>query len=224
MVKVLVVEDDKDLNAVVVRYLRDQAGFDASGCSDPEEAEDALDSGHYDIIISDIMMPGMDGYEFARRVRSVDANIPIIFMTARDDFESKKEGFSAGIDDYMVKPINLDELVFRMKALLRRSHIASEKRLTVGNLVLDAEAVSATVDGEDVPVTLREFQLLFKFLSYPNKTFSRSRLMEEFWDEESDASFRAVDVYITKLRDKFSSCDGFHIQTVHGLGYKAVLS
>jgi DNA-binding response OmpR family regulator len=177
----------------------------------------------YDLIISDIMMPGTNGYEFAETVRGINKTIPILFMTARDDFASKQKGFQAGIDDYMVKPVNMDELVLRVGALLRRANIASEKKLTAGSLVMDADAMTAAVDGEDIPVTVREFNILYKLLSYPKRTFSRAQLMDEFWGLESETSLRAVDVYITKLRDKFSGCDGFKIVTVHGLGYKAVL-
>jgi DNA-binding response OmpR family regulator len=145
-------------------------------------------------------------------------------MTARDDMDSKQKGYHAGIDDYMVKPIELTELVLRVGALLRRANIASEKKLTVGNLTLTADENAATIDGEDTPITVREFNILFKLLSYPKKTFSRAQLMDEFWGVDSDTSLRAVDVYINKLRDKFSECDGFKIVTVHGLGYKAVLN
>lgn len=177
----------------------------------------------YDLIISDIMMPGIDGFEFATTVRDINRSIPILFMTARDDIGSKQKGFRAGIDDYMVKPIEMDELVLRVGALLRRANIANEKQLTVGGLIMDADAMTATVDGEEIPVTVREFNILYKLLSYPKHTFSRAQLMDEFWGIESETSLRSVDVYITKLRDKFSGCEDFKIVTVHGLGYKAVL-
>ena len=169
-------------------------------------------------------MPEVDGFEFAETVRRVNKAIPILFMSARDDLPAKQRGFRLGIDDYMVKPIELDELILRIRALLRRAHIEMERRLTVGNLTLDADAVTATVAGQEIPVTTREFNILYKLLSYPNKTFSRAQLMDEFWDVDSETSLRAVDVYITKLRDKFSGCDGFAIKTVRGLGYKAVLA
>lgn len=144
-------------------------------------------------------------------------------MSAKDDLPSKQKGFQLGIDDYMVKPIQLDELLLRVRALLRRANIEMERKLVIGNLELDADAMSATVDGEEIPVTTREFNILYKLLSYPKKTFSRAQLMDEFWGIDSETSLRAVDVYITKLRDKFSDCDGFEIKTVRGLGYKAVL-
>jgi len=222
MIHILVVEDDKKLNQIVCAQLTD-SGYTVKGCLNPAEAYDLMYGSLFDLIISDIMMPQIDGYEFAETVRSLNKTIPILFMTARDDIASKQKGFRAGIDDYMVKPIDLDELVLRVAALLRRAHIMEEKKLTIGNLILDADELSANVDGAEIPTTLREFHILFKLLSYPKKTFSRAQLMDEFWGLDSETSLRAVDVYITKLRDKFSCCDGFQIVTVHGLGYKAVL-
>lgn len=223
MFQILVVEDDRELNKTVCSYL-DQNGYQATGCLDANAAYDAMYGGSlFDLILSDIMMPGIDGFEFAKTVREFNQEIPILFMTARDDFASKQRGFRAGIDDYMVKPIDLDELLLRIQALLRRAKIAASKRLEVGSLVLDADELSATVDGEDVPLTVREFNLLYKLLSYPKKTFTRSQLMEEFWDGDTSSGPRTVDVYITKLRSKFATCKDFEIVTVHGLGYKAVL-
>ena len=222
MIHILVVEDDAQLNRIVCTYLNDH-GYTAKGCLNAHDAYDTMYNALFDLIISDIMMPDIDGYEFAESVRNINKTIPILFMTARDDITSKQKGFRAGIDDYMVKPIDLDELILRIEALLRRANIMQSKALTVGNLTMDADAMAATIDDEETPMTVREFNILFKLLSYPNKTFSRSQLMDEFWGVESDASLRAVDVYINKLRDKFSECGGFKIVTVHGLGYKAVL-
>ena len=222
MINILVVEDDLKLNQIVCTHLTEE-GYAVKGCMNPEEAYDEMYGSLFDIIISDIMMPGIDGFEFAETVRSLNTTVPILFMTARDDIASKQKGFSSGIDDYMVKPIDLNELVMRITALLRRANIMEEKKLVVGNLALDADELSANVADEEIPVTVREFNILFKLLSYPKKTFSRAQLMDEFWGLDSDTSLRAVDVYITKLRDKFSVCDGFQIVTVHGLGYKAVL-
>lgn len=222
MFKVLVVEDDRELCHTVCSYLM-QNGYEAKGCLSADEAYDAMYGGDlFDIILSDIMMPGVDGFEFAHTVRKLNQEIPILFMTARDDFASKQRGFKMGIDDYMVKPIDLDELLLRIEALLRRAKIAHSKRLTVGSLTLDAEEHTAYLDGEEIPLTVREFNLLFKLLSYPKKTFTRSQLMDEFWDTASSSGPRAVDVYITKLRDKLSACKDFEIVTVHGLGYKAM--
>lgn len=177
----------------------------------------------FDIIISDIMMPQIDGYEFARTVREMNQEIPILFMTAREDFESKRKGFGAGIDDYMVKPIDLNELALRIEALLRRAKIAANRKISIGKLVLDMEEHSAYIGEDEISLTVREFNILYKLLSYPKKTFTRSQLMDEFWDVESAAGPRVVDVYMTKLRDKFKECKDFEIVTVHGLGYKAVI-
>ncbi len=221
MIHILVLEDDAKLNQAVCTYLND-SGFSAKGCLSANATYDELYNHLYDLIVSDIMMPERDGFEFAESVRRVNKTIPILFMSAKDDLPSKQKGFLLGIDDYMVKPIELDELLLRIRALLRRANIEMERKLTVGNLTLDADAVTATVAGEEVPVTTREFNILYKLLSYPNKP-SRAQLMDEFWGVESGTSLRAVDVYITKLRDKFSGCDGFEIKTVRGLGYKVVL-
>lgn len=223
MIKILIVEDDSKLNQLVCHYLRG-SGYETTGCLNPNEAYNLMYGTFFDLIISDIMMPGIDGFEFAQTIRGLNKNIPILFMSARDDLAAKQKGFRAGIDDYMVKPVDLDELVLRVSALLRRANIMDEKKLTVGNLTLDADAMSAIVEGENIPITLREFNILYKLLSYPSKTFTRAQLMDEFWDVDSETSLRAVDVYITKLRDKFSGCRGFDIITVRGLGYKAVLT
>ena len=223
MINILVLEDDAKLNQTVCTYLND-SGFQAKGCLHANAAYDELYRNLYDLIISDIMLPEIDGFEFAEHVRQVNKHIPILFMSAKDDLPSKQRGFQLGIDDYMVKPIELGELLLRVRALLRRANIEMERKLTVGNMVLDADAMSAAVDGEEVPVTTREFTILYTLRSYPNKTLSRAQLMDEFWGIDSETSLRAVDVYITKLRDKFSGCDGFTIKTVRGLGYKAVLS
>ena len=223
MFKLLVVEDDRELNKTVCSYLN-QNGYEAVGCLSATEAYDVMYGGTLvDLIISDIMMPEIDGFEFAKTVRELNTDIPILFLTARDDFASKQRGFRAGVDDYMVKPIDLDELLLRVEALLRRAKIAHSRRLEVGSLVLDADERTAYVNGVEVPLTVREFNLIYKLLSYPRKTFTRSQLMDEFWDGDSSSGPRTVDVYMTKLRSKFADCGDFEIVTVHGLGYKAVL-
>ena len=221
MVRILVVEDDQRLNRIVCTYLNDN-GFDAKGCTGASEAYDEMYIHLYDCIVSDIMMPGIDGFEFAKTVRDLNRDIPILFMSARDDLPSKRKGFQIGIDDYLVKPFELDELLLRIQALLRRARIEQSHRLETGNLVLDADGLTATVDGREVALTTREFNILYKLLSYPNKTFSRAQLLDEFWGVDTETSLRAVDVYVTKLRDKLSGCNGFKIATVRGLGYKAV--
>ena len=222
MFKILLVEDDKELNQTVCAFLN-QNGYEAIGCLSANEAYDEMYDNVFDLIISDIMMPGIDGYEFARSVRELNEDIPMLFMTARDDFESKRRGFKAGVDDYLVKPVDLDELLLRMGALLRRAKIATSKKIEIGSLVLDAEEHTAYVNDEEINLTVREFNILYKLLSYPKKTFTRTQLMDEFWDAESGSGTRVVDVYMTKIRDKFSECDSFEIVTVHGLGYKAVI-
>ena len=221
MIHVLVVEDDARLNQIVCAGLN-AAGYAAHGCLNAQEAFDLLFAGGIDVIVSDIMMPGTDGFELVSHVRSVNKTIPILLMTARDDMAAKQRGFRAGVDDYMVKPIDVDELLLRIEALLRRARIEAEKRLVIGSVVLDAEEMSAYVDGKEVALTVREFNIIYKLLSYPRRTFSRAQLMDEFWSGETSASLRAVDVYITRIREKFSACEDFKIVTVHGLGYKAV--
>lgn len=223
MFKVLVVEDDRELNRAVCSFLN-QNGYEATGCFCADEAYDAMyGGGLLDLIISDIMMPGTDGFEFAKTVRELNREVPILFMTARDDFAAKQRGFKAGIDDYMIKPIDLDELLLRIGALLRRAGISVSRKLTVGSLTLDVDEHTAYLEEEEIPLTAREFNLIYKLLSYPKKTFTRSQLMDEFWDSDSASGPRTVDVYMTKLRDKFSGCEDFEIVTVHGLGYKAVV-
>lgn len=222
MFKILVVEDDKDLNHAVCSFLN-HSGYEATGCFEANSAYDSMYGNSYDLIISDIMMPGIDGFEFAKTVRGLNEDIPILFMTARDDFASKQRSYRIGIDDYMVKPIDFDELFLRIGALLRRAKIASSHRLEIGKLILDVDERTAVHDGEEIPLTAREFNILYKLLSFPKKTFTRAQLMDEFWDAETNTAPRAVDVYMTKLRDKFSECDEFEIVTVHGLGYKAVI-
>ncbi len=222
MFKILVVEDDKDLCRSVCSFLNG-SGYEAVGCLSAEGAYDEMYKTTFDLIVSDVMMPRIDGFEFAKTVRSLNSDIPILFMTARDDFASKQRGYRIGIDDYMTKPIDLDELFLRIGALLRRSKIASSRRIEVGSFVMDADERSATLDGEEISFTAREFDLLYKLLSYPKKTFTRTQLMDEFWDADSESSTRTVDVYMTKLRSKLSGCTSFEIVTVHGLGYKAVI-
>lgn len=222
MQKILVVEDDSRLNQAVCKYLNDH-GYEGIGVLDATAAYDAMYHTKFDLIISDIMMPDIDGFELAETVRETDKTIPILFMTARDDMPSKSRGYRAGIDDYMVKPINFEELLLHIGALLRRAGIMNNRILTIGNLVMNGEEMTVTINGEDIPVTVREFNILFKLLSYPKRAFSRAQIMEEFWDADSEATLRAVDMYIAKLREKFSDCPEFKIVTVYGMGYKAVI-
>lgn len=222
MFKILVLEDDRELNRTVCTYLNN-SGYEAVGCLNANEAYDALYENMIDLIVSDIMMPGVDGFEFAKNVRDVNSEIPILFMTARDDIVSKQRGFRIGVDDYMVKPIDLDELFLRIGALLRRAKIATSRKLEIGSFVMDADEHTAYLGEEEISLTSREFSILYKLLSYPKKTFTRTQLMDEFWDADTATAPRAVDVYMTKLRQKLSACESFEIKTVHGLGYKAVI-
>lgn len=223
MIKILVVEDDVKLNQSVCLFLNDR-GFYTKGCLNAQDAYDEMYNQIFDLIITDIMMPLIDGFEFAKSVRAVNRQIPMIFMSAKDDLYSKQKGYHIGIDDYIVKPVDFEELLLRINALLRRANIQNERKLTVGNFMMDMDSMTASIDGNEIMLTTREFNILFKMLSYPSKTFSRMSLMDEFWGLETQSNLRAVDVYIVKLRDKLSLCDGFKIVTVRGLGYKAVLN
>ncbi len=222
MFKILVVEDDKELNKTVCSFLN-HSGYEATGCQNATDAYDELAATMFDLIVSDVMMPGVDGFEFAQNIRELNDNIPILFMTARDDMASKQRGFRIGVDDYMVKPIDLDELFLRIGALLRRAKIAANRKLEIGSFIMDADEHTAYLNEEEIPMTNREFSILYKLLSYPKKTFTRTQLMDEFWDTDTETAPRAVDVYMTKLRSKLAACDAFEIVTVHGLGYKAVI-
>lgn len=222
MFNILIVEDDKALNKSFCSFLN-QHGYNTVGCLSAEEAFVAMYETVFDMIISDIMMPEIDGFEFAKNVRKVNETIPILFVTARDDFASKENGYKSGIDDYMVKPIDLDELLLKIGAILRRAGINNSKILTVGNFTMNLNEYTAYLNGEEITLTVREFSLLYKLLSYPKKAFTRSQLMDEFWEADTESGTRTVDVYMTKLRAKLAECDSFEIVTVRGLGYKAVL-
>ena len=222
MTKILVVEDDKSMNGFVSGYLRD-SGYEVKSCYNGKEALSLLEQEKFSLIISDIMMPIMDGFELAENVRATDKTTPIIFMSAKDDKPSKLYGYKIGIDDYVTKPFDIDVLIMKIAVLLRRAQIETDRKLTVGNFTMNAEERTAVVDGEEISLTVREFDILFKLLSFPKKTFTRSALMDEFWDYDASATSRTVDVYMAKIREKTSACDGFEIATVHGLGYKVIL-
>lgn len=222
MIKILVAEDDRALNGLVKTYLIDN-GYDAVSCYNGAEALSLIQNDRFDMVISDVMMPEADGFELAKRIRETDGQIPILFMTALDDKPSKQLGYRLGIDDYVVKPFDCDLLMLRVGALLRRANIERYKELVAGNLRMNKEEHTAYIDGEEISLTVREFDLLFKLLSFPKRTFTRTQLMDEFWDYDSSATSRTVDVYMVKLREKTRACNGFEIVTVHGLGYKAVL-
>ena len=222
LAKILVVEDDRDLNRIITKSLRDR-GYDVTSAVNGLDALEKTEGVKFDMILTDIMMPKMDGFELAESIRAVDREIPIVFMTAKDDKPSKMLGYSIGVDDYIVKPFDIDILIMKIGAILRRAKIEAERELEIGNFRINSEERSASINGEEINLTVREFDILFKLLSYPRKTFTRSVLMEEFWDYDSSATSRTVDVYMVKLREKTAAADGFEIQTVHGLGYKLVL-
>lgn len=222
MIKILLAEDDRDLNALVCARLVAE-GYEAIPCADGQEAIDALGSREVDLVITDIMMPRVDGFALAEYIRETDTKLPILFLTALDDKPSKQRGFAIGIDDYVAKPFDTDLLMLRVGALLRRANIERTRELAVGNLRMNKDEHTAYLDGEELPLTVREFDILFKLLSFPKRTFTRKQLMDEFWDYDSSATSRTVDVYIAKLREKTADCTGFELVTVHGLGYKAVL-
>ena len=222
MLKILFVEDDKDLNLITTSYLKD-CGFDVVSVYNGLDALNKYEEESFDLILSDIMMPLCDGFKLASIIRESNQQIPIIFMSARDDKPSKQLGYKAGIDDYITKPFDFDELVFKVNAIIRRLNISISKELIVGNIKMNKDERSVSINGEEVSFTVREFDILYAMLSYPKKTFKRGKLMEDFWGFDSSATSRTVDVYMAKLRDKTKNCDGFEIQTVHGLGYKVIL-
>lgn len=222
MLRILLAEDDKDLNMLTTSYLQ-SSGHTVKSVFNGLDALKELEEAKYDLILSDIMMPLLDGYGLAREIRSFDSDIPIIFMSARDDKPSKQLGYKVGVDDYLTKPFDLDELILKINAIARRLKLDAKTEIVIGNLVMNKEEHTAYIDSEEITLTVREFDILYCMLSYPKKTFTRSKLMEDFWDFDSSATSRTVDVYMAKLREKTKNCDGFEIQTVHGLGYKVVL-
>ncbi len=221
MFNILVVEDNKDLRELLCDALTGE-GYRAFSSSDGDEALKRLDETFVDLIIADIMMPNMDGLQLTKELRRAGIDTPILIVTARDDYETLQSGFTLGADDYMVKPINVNELLLRVKALLRRAKINTDKKITVGSTVLDFETLTATVNDEAMELPLKEFQLLFKLLSYPNKIFTRQQLMDEIWGMDSDTYDRTLNTHINRLRERFSDNKDFQIVTIRGLGYKAV--
>lgn len=222
MVNVLVVEDDVNFNRVVCSHLTNN-GYTTVGCLSAADALEQLEKMSFDIIISDIMMKEIDGFEFAQQVRSFNKDIPIIILTAREDMQSKEKGYKLNIDDYIVKPVEMKELLFKVEAVLRRANIANKKKIVIGDLTLDSAEAAAYVKGNDIGLSVKEFNILFKLLSYPKCTFTRTQLMNDFWGYDTESAPRTVDVCITKLRGKLSDCTDIEIVTVHGLGYKAVI-
>lgn len=222
MANILLVEDDLKLNQIICSYLF-RSGYKVTSAQNPVEGFNLINTQMFDLVISDIMMPKIDGFTFAEKIRAQNPQIPILFISALDDLNSKKRGFNLGIDDYMVKPIDMDELVLRVGSLLRRAFISSQNVLIVGDTKLVKDQMSAYIGDVEVDISPKEFSILFKLLSYPKKIFTRSQLLDEFWGMTNESGLRTVDVYITKLRKEFAKSKSFEIQTVHGFGYKAVL-
>lgn len=221
MFNVLVCEDDRNIRKLISEYLF-QDGYTVFESSNGEEALEALCENHIDLLITDIMMPEMDGFELVSEVRKSGTEIPVLIITAKASMEDKKTGFGCGADDYMVKPIDMEEMLLRVSALLRRAKAVSDKRLVVGKTILDYDNYTAVSDGNDITLTNKEFLMLFKLLSQPNRIFTRTQLMDEIWGYDNESTQRTVDVHISHLRDKFAGCSDFEIVTVKGLGYKAV--
>jgi len=221
MFSVLVCEDDRNIRHLISEYLL-QDGYTVLESENGEDALSKLSANHIDLLITDIMMPVTDGFELVRELRKTGSEIPVLIITAKASTEDKKTGFGCGADDYMVKPIDMEEMLLRVAALLRRAKAISDRKLTVGSTILDYDNYSALVNGEKIALTNKEFLMLFKLLSQSDRIFTRTQLMDEIWGYDSDSTERTVDVHISHLREKFSNCPDFEIVTVKGLGYKAV--
>ncbi len=222
MFKVLVVEDDKNLRKLIMTTLQ-KNGYVPFGAINGLEALAIMEKEYVDLIISDIMMPKMDGIELTKDLRGSNYKVPILLMTAKGAITDKREGFLAGADDYMVKPIDIEELVLRVKVLLRRANVTNEKKIRIGQLVLDYSALSLVYKQKEYPLAQKEFYLLYKLLSMPNVIFTRQDLMEEIWGIDSDSEERTVDVHIKRIREKLMDIPEFEILTIRGIGYKAVI-
>ena len=219
MFKILIAEDDSDLRKLFKKVLV-QSGYAVLGVSNGQEALDALDKEYYDLIISDIMMPVMDGYELVRSLREAGNNIPVLTITAKDAFDDMRIGFLSGMDDYMVKPVNVNEMVLRVGALLRRAQIINERRLVIGNTVMECDSLTVHTNGESMVLPQKEFMILYKMASFPGKIFTRQQILDDIWGYESESDTHTVDVHIGRLRDKFKNNSDFKIVTIRGIGYK----
>ena len=221
MFRILIAEDDKELRQLFQHVLM-KNGYAVTGVADGKEALDAMDKGYYDLIISDIMMPVMDGYELVSSLRQAGINTPVMMITAKDAFDDMRLGFLSGTDDYMVKPVNVNEMVLRVGALLRRAQMINERRQTIGNTVLECDSLTVTCNGESMVLPQKEFMLLYKMASFPGRIFTRQQLMDDIWGYESDSATHTVDVHIGRLRDRFKDNTDFKIVTIRGVGYKVV--
>lgn len=221
MFKILIVEDDTELRQLFQHVLM-RNGYDVSGVGDGQKALDALAADYYDLIISDVMMPVMDGYELVRSMRDSGINIPVMMITAKDAFDDMRMGFLSGTDDYMVKPVNVNEMVLRVGALLRRAQMISERKQTIGHTTMECDSLTVVHDGKSTILPQKEFMLLYKMASFPGKIFTRQQLMDEIWGYESETDSHTVDVHIGRLRDRFRDNEDFKIVTMRGVGYKVV--
>lgn len=221
MTNILIVDDNEKIRKLIEIYLS-REGFKVFHGEDGEAALKILDEIKIDLIIADIMMPNMDGYELVEELRAANYNLPILMVTAKNTYPDKKIGFELGVDDYMTKPIDMDELVLRIKALLRRSKISADKFIDIGGIIIDYDALEVRMPTGTISLPMKEFYLLYKLLSYPNKIFTRQELMDDIWGFDSEADERTVDVHIKRLREKFKDVSEFEIITIRGLGYKGV--
>ena len=221
MLKILIVEDDRELRQLFAHVLI-KNGYRADGVSNGREALDAMEKDYYDLIISDIMMPVMDGYELVRTLREAGNTTPVLMITAKDAFDDMKMGFLSGTDDYMVKPVNVNEMVLRVGALLRRARMISERRQVIGDTVLECDSLTVTTKTESMILPQKEFMLLYKMVSFPGRIFTLQQLMDEIWGYDSESDPHTVDVHIGRLRDRFRSNPDFRIVTMRGVGYKVV--
>ena len=221
MLKILIAEDDRELRQLFAHVLT-KHGYTVSGVSDGQQALEAMSVDYFDLIISDIMMPVVDGYELVRQLRQTGCITPVLMITAKDAFDDMRLGFQSGVDDYMVKPINVNEMVLRVQALLRRAQMISDRRQTVGNTVLECDSLTVTVDGENFILPQKEFMLLYKMAAFPGRIFTRQQLMDEIWGYDSESDTHTVDVHIGRLRDRFRDNRDFKIVTIRGVGYKVV--
>ena len=221
MFKILIAEDDRELRQLFQHVLV-KNGYTVTGVSNGAEALEAIDAGYYDLIISDIMMPKVDGYELVRAIREAGQNTPVMMITAKDAFDDMRLGFPSGTDDYMVKPVNVNEMVLRVSALLRRAQMTSEHRQVIGNTVLECDSLTVRSGGESMTLPQKEFMLLYKMVSFPGRIFTRQQLMDEIWGYDSDTDTHTVDVHIGRLRERFRGNTDFRIVTMRGVGYKVV--
>ena len=221
MLKILIAEDDRELRHLFSHVLL-KNGYSVKGVSNGKEALDAIEHDYFDLIISDIMMPIMDGYEFVHSLRESGSTIPVMMITAKDAFDDMQKGFIFGTDDYMVKPINVNEMVLRVGALLRRAQMINDRRQVIGSTVLECDSLTVTTENESMILPQKEFMLLYKMASYPGKIFTRHQLMDEIWGYDNESDTHTIDVHIGRLRDRFRDCRDFKIVTIRGVGYKVV--